>query len=226
MKKLTLEEVKAVIGFDQPKLRATLEGGDIQVRGSYLLFENDAVSNPAGPITRFDIAMVLAPSFPNQEPKVFEIGGRIPRCPDRHINPDGDCCVTVWEHWLISADDHSFAGFLNGPIHEYFLSQYWYEKTGKWPFGERAHGIRGLEEAYADVLGIPNKKTDVICHLKLLSNDWPKGHWLCPCGSGKRLRYCHREEMMVLHERIPPSIARSMLQRLNMKKHRNRGGKS
>ena len=215
IKKLTLEEVKAVIGFDQPKLRATLEGGEIQVRGSYLLFENGAVSNPAGPITRFDIVMVLAPDFPNQKPKVFEIGGRIPRRTDRHINPDGDCCVTVWEHWFTSADDHSFAGFLNGPVHEYFLGQYWYEKTGKWPFGEWAHGLRGLEEAYADVLGIRNEKTDIIYHLKLLSNDWPKGHWLCPCGSGKRLRYCHRDEMMALHERIPPRIANRMLRQLN-----------
>lgn len=214
-KKLTLKEVKAAIAFDQPILWATPEGADIHVRGSYLLFENGAISNPTGPIAQFDIAMVLAPGFPHREPKVFEVGGRIPRCADRHINPDGDCCVTVWEHWLTSADDHSFASFLNGPVHEYFLGQYWYERTGKWPFGERAHGFRGLEEAYADALGIPNKKKNVIYHLRLLSKDWPKGHWLCPCGSGKRLRYCHRGEMMALHERIPPRIARRMLQRLN-----------
>lgn len=209
-----MEEVKAAIAFDQPNLQATPEGADIHVHGSYLLFENGSVSKPAGPITQFDITMVFVPGFPHREPKVFEVGGRIPRCADRHINPDGDCCVTVWEHWLASADDHSFASFVNGPVHEYFLGQYWCERTGKWPFGERAHGLRGLEEAYADALGIPNKKKDVIYHLRLLSKDWPKGHWLCPCGSGKRLRYCHRGEMMALHERIPPRIARRMLRRL------------
>ena len=179
-----------------------------------MLFENGAVSNPAGPITQFDIVMVLAPGFPLREPKVFEIAGRIPRSADRHINLNGDCCVTVWEHWLVSADDHSFANFFNGPVYEYFLGQYYYERTGKWPFGERAHGYRGLEEAYADALGIPNKKEDVSCYLKLLSNDWPKGHWLCPCGSGKRFRNCHRGEMSSLHERIPSWLALRMFQRL------------
>ena len=31
---------------------------------------------------------------------------------------------------------------------------------------------------------MPNNKKDIVYHLRLLSKDWPKGHWLCPCGSG------------------------------------------
>jgi hypothetical protein len=212
--KLTSEEVKAAIAFEQPKLRAVRDGPNIHIGGNYLLFENGAVANPAGPISEFNIKIVLSDRFPRQEPKIFEVGGRIPRSADRHVNPDGDCCVTVWEHWLACAGDHSFAAFLNGPVTEFFLGQYWFEKTGKWPFGERPHGPDGLEEAYAEALGIPNRKKDIIYHLRLLSKDWPKGHWLCPCGSGKLLRHCHRYEMMALHERIPPRIARRMLRRL------------
>lgn len=41
------------------------------------------------------------------------------------MNPDGDCCVTVWEHWLMSANELSIAGYLNGPVNEYFRGQYW-----------------------------------------------------------------------------------------------------
>jgi hypothetical protein len=213
-KRLTLEEVQAAIGFDQPKLRAARDGSNILVRGSYLLFENGAVANPAGPMSEFDIKMVVSERFPKREPKVFEVGGRIPRHSDYHINPDGDCCVTVWENWLVCADDHSFAAFLDGPLHEFFLGQYWFEKTGKWPFGERTHGPKGLEEAYADALGISHKKKDLIYHLRLLSKDWPKGHWLCPCDSGKRIRHCHRDDLMALHQKIPPRIANRMLRRL------------
>lgn len=211
---LTLEEVKAAIAFDQPKLHAVAEGSDILVRGTYLVFEKGAIANPAGPISEFEIEMVLPERYPRREPKVFEVGGRIPRCPDRHINPDGDCCVTVWEHWLVTASDHSFAAFLNGPVNEFFLGQYWYENTGTWPFGERPHGQKGLVEAYADSLSIAHNKKNLIYHLRLLSQDWPKGHWLCPCGSGKRLRYCHRDELMALHEKVPPRIAKLMLRRL------------
>lgn len=226
-KGLTLEEVKATIAFDQPKLRAAPNGTDIVVSGTYLLSEIGATANPAGPISEYEIEIILPRTFPRREPKVFETAGRIPRCADRHINPDGDCCVTVWEHWLATADDRSFAAFLNGPVHEYFLGQYWFEKTGKWPFGERAHGGRGLEEAYADALGIAPKTSKLLYHLRLLSQDWPKGHWSCPCGSGKRLRDCHRDDLMALHRRVPPPIARRMLRRLEEQSglSRRRGAK-
>jgi len=212
--KLTLQEVRAAIAFDQPKLRATADDQGIVVRGTYLVLENGAIANPAGPISEFDVEIFLSDRYPYRKPKVFEVGGRIARHPDRHINPEGDCCVTVWEHWLVNASDPSFAAFLNGPLNEFFLGQYWYERTGKWPFGERAHGAKGLEEAYAETLGIPNKTKLLIYYLRLLSLDWPKGHWLCPCGSGERLRYCHRGELMALHQRVPPRIAKRMLRRL------------
>ena len=104
---LTLGEVKAAIAFDQPKLRAWEDGRTIGVEGSYVVFEKDVVAAPSGPITAFDIRMELPVDFPRLEPKVFETGGRIPRKADRHVNHEGDCCVTVWEHWLATAPDRS-----------------------------------------------------------------------------------------------------------------------
>ncbi|HMM46132.1 MAG TPA: hypothetical protein PKE41_10965 [Candidatus Macondimonas sp.] len=223
---LTLEEVQAAIAFNQPKLHATANGADIRVQGTYLVFENGVVANPAGPISEFDIEIVLSARYPRCEPRIFEVGGLIPREPDRHINPDGDCCVTVWEHWLLTARDRSFAAYLNGPVNEFFLGQYWYEKTGTWPFGERPHGQEGLIEAYTDVLGIRPQKMELIYYLRLLSQDWPKGHWLCPCGSRKRLRYCHRADLMLLHGKVPPRMAKLMLKRVAsqepVKAHRHR----
>ena len=211
---LTLKAVRAAIAFDQPRLRAVADDGAILLQGTYLVFENGIIAAPDGPITEFDVEIVFSDRYPSQEPKVFEVGGRIPRYPDRHINPSGDCCITVWEHWLVNVTDHSVASFLNGPVKEYFLGQYWYEKTGRWPFGERPHGRNGLEEAYADALGITNERSQLTYHLRLLSQDWPKGHWLCPCGSGTKLRCCHRDDLMVLHEKVPSPMAKRMLRRL------------
>ena len=211
---LTLDEVKTAIAFDQPKLRASVDRHVIRIDGSYLVFENGVVAAPGGPITAFDIKMEFSDRYPRREPKVFEVGGQIPRKAERHINSDGDCCATVWENWLVATQDQSFASYINGPLNEYFLGQFWFEKTGKWPFGERPHGTKGLEEAYADALGIPNKQKNLRYHPRLLSQDWPKGHWLCPCGSGKPLRYCHLDDIMAMHEKVPPPIARRMLRRL------------
>lgn len=221
-RELALAEVKAAIAFDQPKLHARKDDSTIHVEGSYLVFERNVVAAPGGPITAFDIRMELPVHYPCFEPKVFETGGRIPREPDRHINPDGDCCITIWEHWLATAADQSIAGYINGPLHEYFLGQFWFEKTGRWPFGERAHGTAGLEQAYAEVLTVANDRRQLLYHLRLLSQDWPKGHWRCPCGSGKRLRYCHRNELEEMHQRVRPDIARRMLRRLNPEKREMR----
>lgn len=211
---LSIEEVKAAIGFDQPKLTVAEEDGDIVVRGRFLVLEDVEAIRSSGPITEFDITIFLDRRYPKREPLVFEMAERIPRFAERHINPDGDCCVTVWEDWLARAADTSFAGYLNGPLREYFLGQHSFELTKKWPFGERAHGKNGLFEAYAEALGIPNKKSLVIYYLRLLSKAWPKGHWQCPCNSGKILRQCHRDDLMQLHEKIPTGLARRMLRRL------------
>jgi hypothetical protein len=211
---LTLNEVTAAIAFDQPKLRASQDGQTIRVVGSYLVFEKDVVAAPGGPITAFDIEMEFSGRYPRQEPKVFEVAGRIPRKQERHINPDGDCCITVWENWLVVAQDQSIASYINGPLNEYFLGQFWFEQKGEWPFGERSHGAKGLEEAYADALGIANKKDIIKYHLRLLSKEWPKGHWLCPCGSGRILRQCHRDDLWAMHEKVTSGMAKRMLRRL------------
>ncbi|MER8954544.1 hypothetical protein NKH98_17750 [Mesorhizobium sp. M0833] len=217
-----MEEVKAAIAFDQPKLRASVDGQTILVEGAYLVFEQDVIAAPDGAIAEFQIRMELRVVYPRHEPKVFEVGGRIPRIPDRHINPDGDCCITVWENWLVTANDHSFRSFLGGPINEYFLGQFWFERTGKWPFGEREHGTPGLEEAYSDALGIANRRKSLLYHVRLLTQHWPKGHWPCPCGGGLRLRHCHRHDLMTMHQRVPPNVARRMLRKLNPDKRETR----
>lgn len=211
---MTLDAVKSAIAFDQPKLVAIRDGRRFIVRGAYLLFERSIASHPDGPMTEFLIEIQLPDNYPRGEPRIFETGNRIPWIEDRHVNRDGNCCVTVWEHWLACTEDNSLQAYLNGPVYEFFLSQYLFEKTGRWPFGERPHGIDGLIEAYAESLGIESDPDILFYHLRLLAKRWPKGHWLCPCRSGKIVRTCHKAEMAALHDRIPSHLAARMLQRM------------
>ena len=222
---LTLFEVQAAIAFEQPGLRATEIDDRLLVEGTYVVTDGNAVCDPAGPLARYTVRIELSQAYPRVEPRVFEAGGRIARDPDHHINGDGDCCVTVWENWLATAPDVGIAAYLGGPLREYFLGQFWFEKTGSWPFGERAHGMEGMEEAYADALGITNQRPNILYHLRLLRQPWPKGHWPCPCGSGQHLRRCHSGELWLLHRRIPPGLARTMVTRLQPRKNElSKGG--
>lgn len=212
--KLTLCEIEAALGFDQPKLKVEPDKGGFKVHGKFLVFERHAIPNPDGPLTSFDVELFIPARFPQFELKLYETGRRIPRTLCRHINGTGDCCVTVWEHWLIYAKDKSIAGYIQGPVNDYFLSQYYYEKYGKWPFGERSHGRQGLVEAYAEILDICCKDKEVISWLRILAKTSPIEHLRCPCGSGQKLKNCHISKLDGLKKKIAPAMADRMLKRL------------
>ena len=212
---LWLDNVTAVLASYQPELRASRKGTEILILGRYQLHDESAVVLTKAPISTYDVEIWLATDFPKTEPWVFEVGRRIPRDLDRHMFSNGRCCVTVWEAWLATAPQVSFEAFLTGPVHEFFLSQFWYELNGEWPFGEWSHGLEGLREAYAEIFENPRDGTRLRAYLEVLSRERPKGHWPCPCGSGRRLRNCHRERVIALHHRIPPPLATRMLHRVS-----------
>ena len=212
---LRLETVAAAVASCQPMLRVTREGTEFVIRGRYQLNEQVAETPANAPISIYDVEIWLTANFPQTEPRVFEVGRRIPRDIDRHMFSNGRCCVTVWEAWLATAPQISFEAFLTGPLHEFFLSQFWYELKGEWPFGEWSHGLKGLEEAYAEVLQVPNDGARLRAYLDVLCRQRPKGRRPCPCGSGRRLRDCHRERVMALHHKIPPPLAARMWHRVS-----------
>ena len=214
-KELLLQEITKTIAFHQPKLRIICVSPSIVIEGGFLLTGKGYGKR----IDEYDVRIIADYRYPQKEPKVFEMSGRIPRNADHHINNDGSCCIGVWEQWLITSDNNSFSQFIKGPLHQYFLSQWCFEKKGKWPFGERSHGEKGVLEACSEIVGIPSKKEPIIRYLKTLSlkekqGCWPKGHWLCPCGSGYIIRKCasdHAENLKSLHKKIPPRNARALL---------------
>lgn len=213
-KGLSLKDVKSAISFDQPKLLAEQSNDNIVIKGKFVLVDRNSFPDPAGPLAEYDILLEVTNRFPIDEPKLFEVGGRIPREPERHINTDGSCCVCVWEYWLAREENPSFEAYLNGPVYSFFISQFTYEQTGQWPFGEWRHGVHGLEEAYSEILNIPCDREKVIAYLEVLSMEWPKGHLLCPCGSGKIIRECHSRDLLDLHQRLAPQLAKRMRDRL------------
>lgn len=147
--------------------------------------------------------------------KSTEVGGRIPREADAASTPTAiaapPCEKTGWSRPMTIPSAVSWAAYSMN----YFLSQFWFEKTGNGPLVKGRTKRPGSKRPMQNALGIPNKRKSLLYHLRLLSQDWPKGHWPCPCGSGRRLRHCHHDEAMAIHQRVPPDVARRMLRRLN-----------
>ena len=192
----------------QPELCISSCENIIVLEGSFVL------SGPMGPFDCYDVKLHVPTNFPCQEPQVFETGGRIPKVVDRHVFPKyGNCCLGVWEEWLLTAPVCSFDAFLTGPLHDYFVSQSWFDAKGEWPYGDRSHDEKGIIESYAEVLGVSKDVRVVAEYLRLLSMAEVKGHHSCPCGSGRRLRNCHRDHITELRNRIDPTMAKRMLSR-------------
>ena len=202
-----LIELERAVQDKQPDLRLVMEGHTPSFRGSFQL-ANDGVA--------FDRFLIRI-TFPNgllELPRIEEIGGRIPRHVDRHVYADGAICTEVPELTLLRGG-YSLVSYLDGPVRNYFLGQLLVEQGQKWPFGEWGHGKPGLLQAYGAVLGIEDEE-QIRLFLGCLGRERVKGHWPCPCSSGKRIRDCHLTTIRRLQDVVSPPIARRALARLNM----------
>lgn len=204
-----LTDFSAAVAEHQPELAITTWKDCVFLKG------NLVVSGPNGPFDAYQIQVAIPSGFPWQEPVVLETGGRIPKIADRHVFEDNEnCCLGVWEEWLFKSQDRSASSFLTGPLHDYFLSQSWYEATNEWPFGDRSHGSLGVLEGFCELLGIAVDRQQAVSYLKLLARENTKGHATCPCGSGKRLRNCHVSKFTDLRKWMLPPMAKRMLDRI------------
>lgn len=202
-------EIVRTLEEEQPGLRFFIEGQTAKVRGSFAVKDGDLT------LDRFAVEIVFPDDYPKSLPTLSEIGRRIPHTEERHVNSrDGSACILVPEEWLVRAPDESFSSYLDGPVRNYFLSQMLVEQGKPWPYGERSHGKAGVVESFGEILGTDDPQL-MKRHLAYLVTDRIKGHWLCTCQSGKRLRDCHLERMRELQRRVRPTAAVQMIKRLN-----------
>ena len=197
------EAVRREVEDAYPELQFVDDGTHILLQGWYLLYEGSQVWS------RYLIEVTLPTDSPRGFPVVREVGGRIPRIPDRHVYANGVACVALEDaFWFEYPDGLGLLEFLNGPLRSYFASQSLMEmgETEPWPIGEWAHGVEGIFQFYSDALGIKDPLVILDC-LKLLERGEVKGHWLCPCKSGEKLRKCHGAALHKLRSRIPRDVA-------------------
>jgi hypothetical protein len=207
-KPLDPHELQRQLEDKYPDLRVFYEDQRLLVRGSFPVLSEQSV------IDRFQIEAELHPDFPEETPQVWEVGGRIPRIVDRHTYTNGGSCLLVPEEWLAQPiEERNLASFFGGPVHNYFLYQCFAELGMDWPHGERPHGFKGVLEAFSELLGIEDP-IQLLNFLKLLTHEQIKGHWNCPCGSGKIIRRCHISRIRELQERIAPYVAQKSIERL------------
>lgn len=209
--RLTIEQVRRALTFSQPFLEFFEDEDSIFAKGWYVVSDG---AHADGPVWKFEVLCAFSRGYPKQEPIVLEIGEAIERIADRHMYTNGVCCLCVWEEWLAKSSDTSFQSFCDGPLHNFFLSQVIFEQTGKWPFDERSHGAKGVAEGIASVLGFEVTAAQANRYASAVGAKELKGHWMCPCGSGDKLRNCHLEQVQSLRAKIGRGPANALQSRL------------
>lgn len=139
----------------------------------------------------YELRIEVPADFPKNLPVVYELGGKIPPTPDNHVNPDGSLCLgSPLRLRMFASNDQSLIGFSSNCILPFLYAK----SVGSFVFGELPHGLAGLVEDYADMLGVRTKEQVLQC-LKLASlRRRVANKRRCPCGCGKRLGACTLRE--------------------------------
>lgn len=136
----------------------------------------------------FDIAMLIPKDFPRSIPEVWETGGRIPR--DHHTYDHGGLCLgALLAIRMTIAQDPSLKAYVKDLVIPYLYSFRYKELYKEMPYGELSHGGQGILEYYCNLFNTTSHQV-VIGFLELLAGKY-RGHHLCPCGTGLKIRNCH-----------------------------------
>jgi hypothetical protein len=205
-----LAQLQQNLQDEWPDLVVLRHQGRIVAEGRVALFANGEIVDDYG------IRVVMPLEGTGDQPQLFELGGRIPRTHDRHIDDNcGKCCVMATDEFPFRYPGGcDLLTFVRGPVRDFLVSQAHYEQHGKWPFEPRSHGLAGRLEFYAEQVGSKNAGIGLrVCMLVAAAST--SRHIECPCGSGRLLRKCHRAEIRRLREHIPRELAQQILSETN-----------
>jgi hypothetical protein len=202
-----IQQIKDDIAKNFPMMITHVKDGVVYIKGNLQLFDN----KQSKMVDQFAIEIELPRTYPKGLPVVKELNGRIPKIANRHVYINGGLCLFLPdEKWKYYPDGMSIVDFIKGPVSYYLFEQLYYEKEGKFPKGERSHGGKGVIESYSEMLQTEDLEI-IKTFILYLSRERAKGHWLCYCKSGKKIRNCHISQLIEYRNKIDPRTAKNSL---------------
>lgn len=157
------------------------------------MFDFSATSEQHACITdTYDLRILIPSKFPQDPPTVFEIGRRIPRNEDHHVNPDGSLCLGARLRLLYELyQQPTVVGFADRCILPYLFNiSHKLRFGGVLPLGELSHGIPGELEDCVDLMQLKNIQQVRIAVQRLALREKDANKLPCPCGCERLLGRC------------------------------------
>ena len=140
----------------------------------------------------FELEILIPSKFPKDLPLVKEIGGRIPRNSDFHINYDDTICLgSPLSLAIYLSNKSSLVDFAFEVIIPYLYAVTLKLKYDRdFIFGELAHGAKGLYQDYSGIFGLIDNSQILQAFECLIVKKRLANKKQCPCGCGNRLGRC------------------------------------
>jgi hypothetical protein len=167
------------------------------LRGPFDIFDDDGKFWES-----YEIEIRFQKGFPKRFPKLFEVGGKIPKIPDWHVNPtDNSSCITVTpDEMLICRNGITVTSFILEYVRPHLANQTHRRQEGFYANGEYGHGQEGLWQFYENELGTKDK-SEILRFLNIIANSTKPGKKSpCFCGSGQKYPKCHRDSYIRLSQ--------------------------
>ena len=145
--------------------------------------------------------------FPKDVPRVFDHDERFTPCLAGHLFTTHEICLTLPERCEFTKASDDLTAEVLGASLIWFQKRLIFDRTKQWPGPAEPHGINAVINLLVERRVAPNANT--ISTWLLAHASTPAGHPAapdlyapCPCGSGKRLKFCHRDDLQLIFNRI------------------------
>lgn len=153
---------------------------------------------------QYRLEIWIPDDYPESVPIVFELDGRVARS-FGHFMAFGNLCLGApIDVRMKFARNPTLIRFLEDLVVPYLASWSHLRDHGRLPFGELAHGARGLLRYYGDEFG--TNRISTLGLLAHLADGSPHGVRRCPCGSGRRFEHCHERVLRQLQRHLHPTF--------------------
>lgn len=158
----------------------------------------------------YTVLIRLSSDYPDEVPDVYEIADRIPS--GFHQFSDRRLCLgeplAVKQKFM---EEPNLLGYVNNCLIPYLYSFSYKKLYGHLPFGDLSHGLGGILEYYLELFDLKDAYS-LVGLIAILAQGNYRGHNLCPCGIGKRLRSCHGEKVLKIMKLNSPQYFRKLYQ--------------
>lgn len=172
-------------------------------------------------IRHYHLAIVFPASYPEWIPDCWMLEPSVQHIADRHMEAKGRACLCL-PHEIPGyfPEGIRFKTYADHLLTPWLVGQAYFDVHGRWPpWPTRAHGKEGIIQGFADLLGISDPAA-IDRYARLLVRESPaKGHEQCPCGSGQKLRNCHKELYRRSRAAIPETAMKMYRKYLDLYDH-------